>query len=141
MTPQQLKKALISTGLEVFRTTPEDVVLAERVRENLILDSGVRIRPSPSWQVRIVMRAQRVDFPKGSDAELFERVRALGEPAVEAGFQAVAEQVTPVKDPADADKTLDTFFEIVFARDVEGLEQALEVVKFALRLEKIVSAG
>ena len=44
MNPRELKKALVSSGFEVFRTMPDHVVLAERPRENLILDSGVRVR-------------------------------------------------------------------------------------------------
>ena len=52
-TPQQLKKALVSAGFQVFRTLGEEIVLAERVRENLIMDSGVRLRASEPLEVRI----------------------------------------------------------------------------------------
>src|SRR3954468_20336328 len=71
-TPQQLKKALIAGGFEVFRTLPEEVVLAERVRENLILDSGVRVGPlgDGKVQVRLVLRAQKGDFPNDDDSSL-----------------------------------------------------------------------
>src|SRR6478609_8126323 len=87
-TPQQIKKALVASGFEVFRTLPEEVVLAERVRENLILDSGVRVAPidGDKLQVRLVLRAQKADFPNEDEATLFERVRKLAEPAVAKGF-------------------------------------------------------
>src|SRR4051794_25930173 len=83
-TPQQLKKALVASGFEVFRTLPEEVVLAERVRENLILDSGVRVAPlqDGKFQVRLVLRAQKADFPNEDEPSLFARVRKLAEPAM-----------------------------------------------------------
>jgi hypothetical protein len=139
-TPQQLKKALVASGFEVFRTLPEEVVLAERVRENLILDSGVRVAPiaDGKLQVRLVLRAQRADFPNEEEIALFERVRKLAEPAVEKGFAEVSTAVTAVKDPADASRTLDTFYEVKFAQDVGTVEDAVPVIKFVLSLEKAV---
>src|SRR6478609_2379518 len=91
-TPQQLKKALVASGFEVFRTLPEEVVLAERVRENLILDSGVRVGPlgDGGVRVRLVLRAQRTDFPSDEEAALFERVRKLAEPALANGSAEIS---------------------------------------------------
>ncbi len=137
---QQLKKALIAGGFEVFRTLREEIVLAERVRENLILDSGVRLEPlgDGRMRVRLVLRAQRTDFPGEEEPALFERVRKLAEPAIAAGFAEVATNVSAVKDPADATRTLDTFYELSLAREVASLDDALPVLKFALSLEKAV---
>lgn len=139
-TPQQLKKALVASGFEVFRTLPEEVVLAERVRENLILDSGVRVAPLEDGkvQVRLVLRAQKGDFPNEDDTALFERVRRLAEPAVAKGFLETSTAVTAVKDPADASRTLDTFYEVNLSHDVATVEDAVAVLKFALTLEKAV---
>ena len=132
-TPQQLKKALVASGFEVFRTLPEEVVLAERVRENLILDSGVRVAPleDGKLQVRVVLRAQK--------AALFARVRKLAEPAVAQGFAERSTAVTAVTDPADASRTLDTFYEVNLSHDVANVEDAVPVLKFVLSLEKAVS--
>ena len=44
-TPADLKKTLVARGFEVYRTLGDQVVLADRVRENLIMDSGVAARP------------------------------------------------------------------------------------------------
>lgn len=139
-TPQQLKKALVASGFEVFRTLPEEVVLAERVRENLILDSGVRVAPlqDGKLQVRVVLRAQKADFPNEDENALFARVRKLAEPAVAKGFSEVSTSVTAVKDPADASRTLDTFYEINLSHDVASVEDAVPVLKFVLSLEKAV---
>lgn len=140
-TPQQLKKTLVANGFEVFRTLADEVVLAERVRENLILDSGVRVAPlgDGKLQVRLVLRAQRGDFPNEDESTLFERVRKLAEPAVAQGFAEVSTAVTAVKDPADASRTLDTFYEVNLAHDVATVEDAVTVLKFVLSLEKAVA--
>ncbi len=142
-TPQQLKKALVASGFEVFRTLAEEVVLAERVRENLILDSGVRLGFSGEGKlrVRVVMRAQRADFPNEEEASLFERVRRLAEPALRDGFTETDTQVNVVRDPADAERTLDVFYELSLSRDVGSVEEALPILKFALGLEKAASHG
>ena len=142
-TPQQLKKALVASGFEVFRTLSEEVVLAERVRENLILDSGVRVGPvaNGNVRVRLVLRAQRADFPGDDEKAMFERVRKLAEPAVQKGFAEDSTNVNAVKDPADPSKTLDTFYEICLSHEVPTVEDAVPVLKFALSLEKAVGHG
>lgn len=141
-TPQQLKKALIASGFEVFRTLPEEVVLAERVRENLILDSGVRVAPlaDGTFQVRLTLRAQKTDFPNDDDNALFDRARIIAQPAVEQGFHEVSTVATAVNDPADATRILDTFYEVTLAHDVASVEDAVPVLKFVLSLEKAASA-
>jgi hypothetical protein len=140
LTPQQLKKALVASGFEVFRTLAEEVVLAERVRENLILDSGVRLGPlgDGRFRVRIVLRAQKADFPSEDEAALFDRVRKLAAPALADGFAETATNVNAVKDPADATRVLDTFYEVFLSREVASVEDAVPVLKFALSLEKAV---
>lgn len=139
-TPQQLKKALVASGFEVFRTLAEEVVLAERVRENLILDSGVRVATlgDGKLQVRLILRAQRADFPHDDEPALFARVRELAEPAVSHGFSEISTAVTAIKDPADASRTLDTFYEVNLAQDVASVEDAVPLLKFVLSLEKAV---
>jgi hypothetical protein len=138
-----LKKALVASGFEVFRTLPEEVVLAERVRENLILDSGVRVGPVPNdadgkIRVRVVLRAQKADFPSEDEPALFDRVRKLAEPALADGFAETSTNVNAVKDPADPERTLDTFYEVFLSREVGSVEEAVPVLKFAMGLEKAV---
>src|ERR1700723_3000598 len=95
--PQQaLKKALSDAGFLVFRTQGEDVVIAERVRENLIMDSGVRLRATEPLQVRIVLRVQQGHFPDEDDAGVFERVRCPAAPALAGGFAEGPQSVVPV---------------------------------------------
>jgi hypothetical protein len=141
LNPQQLKKALAEAGFLVFRTRGDDIILGERVRENLLMDSGVSVRASSPLQVRVVMRLQRGDFPGEDDARLFERVDKLAEPARSGGFAEVERLVAPVVDPTDGARTLDTFYEIVLAKNADALDGALDGVRFALGLEKMAAAA
>lgn len=136
LTASRARRSLIDAGFEVFRTRGDEVLLAERPRENLIMDSGVRLRLSDPLEVRVVMRAQKADYPNDDDALLFERVRKLAGPALAGGFAEVTTTVTPVTDPGDAGRTLDTFYEITYAKVAGALDQALVELKLALSLEK-----
>jgi hypothetical protein len=139
LTSKELKTALAQAGFFVFRTQGDDVILAERVRENLIMDSGVRLRAGSPLIVRVVFRAQRGDFPGEDEARLFERVNQLAEPARTGGFAEVERNVAPVADPGDATRTLDTFYEITLSKEAADIEKALEEVRFALTLDKMAS--
>lgn len=141
LTPPQLKKALVSAGFQVFRTLGDEIVLAERVRENLIMDSGVRVRVGEPLQVRVVFKAQRGNFPGEDDSHLFERARKLAETARAKGFAEVGHAVSPVLDPTDAERTLDVFFEVLYEKSVPSLEEAIEEVKLVFSLERSAEAS
>lgn len=132
----RLKKALIEAGFEVFRTKGDEIVLAERPRENLIMDSGVRLRMSEPLEVRLVMRAQKADYPNDDEHHLFARVRKLAEGALKGGYAERSTQVTKVHDPGDAERTLDTFYEITYSKPAAALPDAVTELRFALGLEK-----
>jgi hypothetical protein len=114
----------------------DEIALAERPRENLIMDSGVRLRVGEPLEVRIVLRAQKADFPNEDDPHLFDRVRKLAASAISGGFAEVSTAVTRVEDPGDSARTLDTFYEITYAKHSAQLDDALVELKFALGLEK-----
>jgi len=133
LSPQELKKALIAAGLEVYRTMGEEVLLADRVRDNLIMDSGVRVRDG---QVTLVLKVRRAHFPHESEAALFEHARQLAAGAVAQGFVEQTTRVTPVSDPSDPQKTLDTFFEVVFTKGTGALEPTIEAARAAVDIAK-----
>ncbi len=134
---QGLKKALQEHGFEIFRTLPEEIVLADRVRENLILDSGVRVAVAEDGiRIRLTMRAQKADFPHDDEATLFERVRGLSTTAIDGGFLEIASEVNIVRDPSDPRRVLDVFYELQLAREVGSIDEALPILRFALGLEK-----
>jgi hypothetical protein len=134
LSPQELKKALVAAGLEVYRTMGDEIVLADRVRDNLIMDSGVRVREG---QVTLVLKVRRAHFPNESEQTLFEHIRKLAAAALSQGFVEKSTRVAPMSDPSDPTKTLDTFFEVVFAKDIGELAPTLEAARLAVDIAKI----
>ena len=138
-TPNELKKTLVARGFEVYRTLGDQVVLADRVRDNLIMDSGVAVRPGAVLAVRFVMRAQASDFPSVPATDLYERARACVLDAVGRGYAEVGVAEVPVHDPGDATSTLDTWYEVAFERAVASDDELEHELRYALALEKTVT--
>ncbi len=135
-TASHLKRVLIDAGFEVFRTRGDEIVLAERPRENLIMDSGIRLIAREPPEVHVMLRAQKADYPNEDDAHLFDRVRALAAGVLSRGFVEASSATTRIRDPGDASRTLDVFYEITFVRTAVSLEEALDLLKFAVTVEK-----
>jgi hypothetical protein len=132
----RIKKALVDAGFEVFRTRGSEIVLAERPRENQIMDSGVRLRVAEPLEARVVFRAQQTDYASDDAARLFDRVRQHAVQVLPAGFIEVEAVVVTVSDPGDAERTLDSFYEVTYAKPVGALADAIGELRAALALEK-----
>src|ERR1044071_4405399 len=135
-TPNDLKKTLVARGFEVYRTLGDQIVLADRVRDNLIMDSGVAVRPGEQLAVRFVVRAQASDFPSANADDLFDRARACAVEACGRGYAEVAAAEVKVRDPGDASSTLDTWYEVSFERPVASEDELEQELRYALALEK-----
>jgi hypothetical protein len=139
---QDLKRSLMAAGLEIYRTRPDAVHLAERPRDNQILDAGISIRPSGdegAMEVRVVMRCQRSDFPREEAEKLYERVRELARSDLASlGYAEIESHEQHMLDPGDKTKTLDTWYELVFSRVLPTIDGAIDDAKYALKLEKYV---
>ncbi len=158
-TASEIKRALRDAGLEVYRTRGDVVYLADRVRENLLMDAGTFVRvtlgnpggvpQTPAagaadasgktgggLSVGFVVRAQRTDFPNEGDDRLFERARRVAAPALDRGFRESVAEVRKVLDPGDGERTLDTWCEVSFEKEVRDLDAAIAEARFALALEK-----
>jgi len=132
----EIRKALIAAGFELYRTRGDEVHVADRVRDNLIMDSGVSVRAKGSLTVKVVVRAQRSDFPGEGAATLFERARELASSAISRGYVEIATLTNAMQDPADPGRTLDTWYEVCFEKSVPTIEEAMLEVGFALKVEK-----
>lgn len=110
------------------------MIVADRVRDNLILDSGVRVRAGETMEVRLIMGLRRGQFPNESDEQLFARLRQLASPAMNHGFVEAQTGTAPVNDPADSKKTLDTFFELVLVKREADRAAMLDLVRFAVKI-------
>ena len=135
----ELKKALIGAGFEVYRTFPNRIVLADRVRDNLIMDSGVSAGFEPTLTARFVVRAMRSDFLGEDDGALFNRARQLAGMATARGYSEAAAEVVPVPDPGDKTQTLDTWFEVAYERPVTSLEELFAELRQAMAMEKVAT--
>src|SRR5262252_1585042 len=131
-----VKKALLAAGFEVYRTSGKEVQVADRVRDNLIMDSGVSVRAESSLAVRVIVRAQLSDFPADSPESLFDRARTAAAFVLSRGYQEIEAQETPMRDPVDPARTLDTWYEVCYEKNVDRIDEAMAEVGFALTIEK-----
>lgn len=137
MNPRELKQVLVSEGFQVFRVMGSAVVLADRVRENLIMDSGVAVICGEPHALRVVVRAQAGDYPDEDEQQLFSRVREAAVPPREAGYAEVQTAVVPIADPGDDSRTLDTWYEVTYEKADLALQQLLVELGPALKFRKI----
>jgi len=133
--PSTLKKALLSEGFEIYRTSPNLITLADRVRDNLLMDSGVSVVEGP-LSVRVVLRAQSSNFPGEAPDGLYARARSLSAELLSHGYTEVSAQAVPVADPGDRSRTLDTWYEVTYGVDVAGDAALYGELRFALALNK-----
>ncbi len=134
--PSALKKSLVAEGFEIYRSSPNQVTLADRVRDNLLMDSGVAVMQGENLAVRVVLRAQSSNFPGESPDALFGRARALSGELTERGYQEVAADNVPVQDPSDRTRTLDTWYEVSYVLSVKDDQELYAELRVALSLTK-----
>lgn len=138
-TPSELKKLLLAEGFEVYRTLSDQIILADRVRDNLIMDSGVAARIGEVPRVRFTVRAQGSDFPTDSPEQILERARQLASQAAGRGYHEVSAHSVEVRDPGDKSQTLDVWHEVAFERSLANDAELIAELRFALSIEKTAS--
>jgi hypothetical protein len=139
-TPSELKRQLIAAGLEIFRVQATRVHLADRVRENLIMDSGVCAVASDPLAVRFVVKAQASHFPGETAEQLFGRARSVGEGSTAVGYREVETAVIDINDPGGGPTTLDTWYEVAYEKIVDP-GSLVDELRYALGVEKTASTG
>ena len=138
--PTELKKQLIAAGLEIFRVQGNRVHLADRVRENLIMDGGVAAVASDPLAVRLVVRAQASQFGGETPDQLFARARSLAAASEARGYSEVDATVVPVRDPGGGPTTLDTWYEVSYEK-VVAEDDLIAELRYALGVEKADGTG
>jgi len=133
--PSTLKKALVLEGFEIYRTAPNLITLADRVRDNLLMDSGVSVVEGP-LAVRVVLRAQASNFPGEAPDGLYARARALSGELLSRGYAELSAHVVPVADPGDRSRTIDTWYEVTYGVEVAGDAALYGELRIALGLNK-----
>lgn len=124
-----IKSALTDAGFEVFRVGDGTVHLAERVRENLLMDAHVKVGAT---KVSFSTRARRGDFPGEASEDIFDRARTLGQTALAHGYVEAATHVIDMPDPSNPSRTLDAWYEVEFIKRIEGLDEAIAEARFVL---------
>jgi hypothetical protein len=140
LTPSELKKQLIAAGLEIFRVQGNRIHLADRVRENLIMDGGVCAVVGEPLVVRLVVRAQSSHFPGESADQLFSRARGVAARSEPRGYREAGTAVVSINDPGGGPQTLDTWYEVAYEKPVDAKE-LLDELRYALGVEKTASTG
>ena len=135
-TPSELKKLLLAEGFEVYRTLSDQIVLADRVRDNLIMDSGVAARIGDVPRVRFTVRAQGSDFPADSTEQILNRAREMAADAVARGYREVEAKCVEVRDPGDSSQTLDVWHEVAFEKTLSNDAELISELRYAVSIEK-----
>lgn len=140
----EIRRALREAGLEVYRTLNDAVHVAERVRENLLMDAGISVHAGKAdeqaLRVRFHVRAQRTDFPNDGEDVLFERARRQAAPALERGYLELGAEVRKIFDPGDGQRIIDTWCEVAYELTAPSLDAAIAETRFALSIEKVAAA-
>ncbi len=138
LTIRDIQGALTSAGIEIYRAEDAELRIAERIRLH-IMDSGVRVLLSGGLAVQFTARAQRSDAPSAPPEELFRRVRdEVGERASNRGYEEHSAEIVEVTDPVDAARVLDVWHEVTYRKSLQGADEAVAEVQWALDLEKYV---
>lgn len=138
--PQELKKLLLSEGFEIYRTLGDRVLLADRVRDNLIMDSGVSaVTREDGLAVRFVVRAQAMEFPGETPESLFAHARRAAADAPARGYVEHSIAVIPIHDPGDRERVLDTWYEVAFERPVADVLELCAELRAAFGWPKVAT--
>lgn len=138
----ELKRKLRAEGFEIYRTQAGHIQLAERVRDNLIMDSGIAVELQTDGEptgVLVTVRAQASHFPGADDTTLRAEARKLAAPYLEIGYSEEESSMRPVPDPSDPAHSLDTSHEVRIRRAVSSEEDLWAELHAALALKRNTS--
>ena len=136
---KELKRALVATGLEVFRVRGNEVHLAER--QNLhLMEARVQVAGGGAPAVTVVLHAQRSDAPKMDPSSILEVVRERAGALLREGYEEVEarpREICSVNDGA----VLDVWFEVTLRREVSSLDEAVTEAQRVISVERYVIPG
>ncbi len=123
LTPPQLKKKLRESGFDVYRTLSDRVILAERIRDNLIMESGVAALIGAEFTIEVTISAQRSHFPGSDKLELQRQTDLMAQPFLKHGYEAFETLEEPLMDPSDPQRQLDTRCQLKLSKKVGEFTQ------------------
>lgn len=134
----ETKRALREAGFQVYDVKDGLVSLAERVRDNLILHSGISLRAAPPLIV-VTLRAQALHFPGQSAERVLSHAEDLAQEFLRRGYKRVDTLRSEVSDPSHPDRTLDMVHGVVVERSCDSFEELLDEVRVAFSLPRASS--
>ena len=137
-TVERAQAALVSRGVDILRVDANEIAIAKRVRSHL-MDAGVSVQFGSEPSVRFIVRAQSSDFPGAGAKQLYEKVRGEISPSAQAqGFEEVAQQPREVRDPGDASRVLDVWYELTYAKPMRDRDGWLDDIRWAMDVSKCI---
>lgn len=137
----ELKRLIRSAGYQMYGTRAQEVLLAERVRDNLILDSGISVSPDP-LTIHVTVRAQMFHFQGQSLDECRAFAERLGQAFLALGYERKGAQEVTIPDMNNAGVALDTVCEVSLEKplpspkDIPGaIQRALALPRTSAELE------
>ena len=136
---KELKRALVATGLEVFRVRGNEVHLAER--QNLhLMEARVQVAGGGAPAVTVVLHAQRSDVPKMDPKSILDIVRGRAEGLKRDGYEEVDAKPRDICSVSDG-AVLDVWYEVTLRREVSTLDEAVAEAQRDFSVERYVIPG
>ncbi len=136
----ELKRQLRTAEFEIYRSSAGRVLLAERVRDNLIMDSGVSAESqNGALSVRVVVRAQASHYPGAEESQIWQHARDLAKTFIDLDYAEEGTHSEPVPDPSDPSRSLDTCYEVRLNRKVSDLPALFDELRAALSRQRSTS--
>ena len=139
---RQIAGALTASGVEIFAEGERELQIAERVRMHL-MDSGVRVRLHGACaEIVFTATASRNEHPTMEPSDLLERLRdQVGTAAEARGYRELRPTEIEALDPLDSSRVLDVFHGLEYVLLVSDAAQLGEEVRWAVELEKALTAA
>jgi len=134
----ETKRALRDAGFQVYDVKEEFISLAERVRDNLILHSGIAIRATPP-AIRVHLRAQSTHFPGQSQDRVYAHAETLAREFERRGYAILGSSRTEVTDPSFPERTIDVVLGVTVERLCDDFSEVLTEVGAAFLLPRTTS--
>ena len=137
-TLERAQAVLVAQGVHILRVEANEIALAKRVRSHL-MDAGVSVQFGAEPSVRFIVRAQSSDFPGAGAKQLYDKVRLeVSASARTQGFEEIAQYPRELRDPGDASRVLDVWYELTYAKPLRDSDAWLDDIRWAMNIAKCI---
>ncbi len=132
----ELKRKLRESGFDIYRTRPDRVILAERIRNNLIMDSGIAAITREEYSIEVVIRAQQSHFPGEAEEAIREHTTDLAAPFLDDGYEETEQSEEAMMDPSEPTHQLDILYELKLSKNIGDFQQLIDQLRLALTWQR-----